>query len=412
MTTTLSTLDAALKDDYLPPLREAVNNVNVIFSEISRNEDDIVGRQAVWPVHVKRSTSTASVGELATLPDPDAQGYVQATDKLATIYHTIKVSGPARHLTKNDRGAFLRELEATMRGAEKDVKQDLARQSFSSVVTIGSNDYKGSLTASAATQGTTTTSLVFANADEAELRALFVGERISVINGSNGSVRGNSTITAVNLSSKTVTISPGVNNTVPGDYISRQGNWVAISSPVTFGYEMNGLGYLFSNKPYAGINPTSEPLWQPVTTGSPTTTISEVVFVEAAEAVEIDGSGEAPSLWITSYLQRRKMAQILQAQKRFVNNEVTLRAGWKGLEITTGTLVVDRFCPSTVLYGINTRELVRFVGLDLTWDEDDGRVLLRTANQDAVEARMKAYHNLEATTRNAHVKTTLQVPTF
>src|SRR6266568_3528681 len=112
MPQSVTNFDAALKDDYGPGLRESVNNSSPVWTEATRNDEDIVGRQAVWSVHTQRSTSTGARAELAALPSADRQRYSQAKESLAFLYHTIKVSGPAKQLTRNDTGSFLRALES------------------------------------------------------------------------------------------------------------------------------------------------------------------------------------------------------------------------------------------------------------------------------------------------------------
>ena len=88
------------------------------------------------PPPTARSTSTGGRAELAALPSADRQRYSQAKENLAFLYHTIKVSGPAKQLTRNDTGSFVRALESEISGAEKDLKNDCARQAFGDAVTV------------------------------------------------------------------------------------------------------------------------------------------------------------------------------------------------------------------------------------------------------------------------------------
>mgnify|MGYP001384185854 CR=1 FL=1 len=56
MALSLSTADAALKEDYLPPLREQLNNANVLDAIVSKNTQDVEGRRAVLSLHVSRNS--------------------------------------------------------------------------------------------------------------------------------------------------------------------------------------------------------------------------------------------------------------------------------------------------------------------------------------------------------------------
>lgn len=412
MPQSLTNFDAALKDDYGPGLRESINNSNVIWTEATRNDEDIVGRQAVWSVHTGRSTSTGSRAELATLPTADRQRYSQAKEALAFMYHTIKVSGPAKQLTRNDTGSFVRALESELSGAEKDLRVDCNRQAFGDVVTVNSVVSTGVLASVTSDNGSGVVTLGTPAEDEtaitaAEMRYFFVNMLVDVINGSTGAVRGTATVTSVSAANGTITLNSGVSvaGITDEDLIVRAGS---------FNAEMVGLrAWIKSSGTIANINPSSVPTWASVAVGSSTTLISEVLLDQAAEGVETDGDGGTPSLFVVEHAQRRKLASLLQAQKRYDGREVTLKAGWVGLQVARGTLVADRFCPTTEGFGIQPKELVRFVGLDFTWDEDDGKVLYKALDgSDAVEARFKSYQQLVTPNRNSHVRISMAAPTF
>lgn len=402
MPQSLVNFDAALKDDYGPGLRNAINNSNPVFTEATRNEDDIVGRQAVWSLHSGRSTSTGSRGELAALPSADRQRFTQLREDLAFVYHTIKVSGQAKHLTQNDTGSFARALEKEIEGSERDLKNDQARGVHNDFTTIGATDYTGALGKVTAVAGAVIT---LGGSSTPEMRYFFKDMEVDIINGTTAAVRGSAVVSSISKSAKTVTLDAAPAGTAANDFVARKGS---------FGKEINGLrGLISATKKFANVDPATEPAWASISVGSSTTAISETVLDELAETVEMDGNGDMPNLYLSDHLQRRKLASMLTAQKRYEGKEVTLKAGWKGLQLAYGPLVVDRYHPTTRIEAITTKELVRFVGLDFTWDEDDGKVLYKALDDsDAVQARFKAYHNLAVTTRNAHGVLTLAEPTF
>lgn len=407
MPQSITNFDAALKDDYGPGLRESINNSNPVWTEASRNDEDIVGRQAVWSVHTGRSTSTGGRAELAALPVEDRQRYSQAKENLAFLYQTIKVSGPAKQLTRNDTGSFVRALESEIDGAEKDLKNDCARQAFGDAVAVNSVVSTGIL---AKVSGGTTTvpTLLAPNGNPfttSEMRYFFINEQVDVINGTTGAVRGTSTIAAKTPATPSVTFAAAIAGTTANDFIARSGSFAA---------EMFGLRFLVNSVGvFANIDPSVVPTWASILVGSTTTAISEVLLDQATEGVETDGDGSTPSLYLAEHSQRRKLASLLQAQKRYDGREVTLSAGWIGLQVARGTLVADRFCPVQDAFAITPKELVRFVGLDFTWDEDDGKVLFKALDgSDAISARFKSYQNLVTTNRNSHARIQMSIPTF
>lgn len=404
MPQSLANFDAALKDDYGPGLKNAINNSNPVLTEATRNDEDIVGRRAVWSVHTGRSASTSARAELGVLASADRQRFSQMNEDLAYLYHTIKVSGQAKHLTQGDRGAFARALETEIDGAETDLKNDISRQVFGQKVTANSALVSGVI-GTLSTDPGTGTALTFANEPASVMRHFFAGEVIEFVDPATATVRsgGTRTVTTVVTSTRVVNVSAAIDASVAsGDYVVRTGN---------LDNEINGLRFLISTSAFAGVDPATVPAWGALTFGSSSTGISEVIIDQTQEGVETDGNGETPSLLIGEHAQRRKLASQLQAAKRYDGRQVTLKAGWDGLQVARGTFLVDRYCPTTKMFAINPKYLVRFVGLDWSWDDDDGKVLYKALDDsDAVQARFKTYMNLVTTLRNAHAVLTLSDP--
>jgi hypothetical protein len=408
MPQSLSTFNQALKEVYEPGLRNAVNNSNVVWSEAIKNTEDLVGEEAVWSIHSGRSNSTGARGELAALPAADRQRHLKARSGLTFQYHTVKVSGPAKHLTRNDSGSFARALESEIKGAEKDMKNSLGRQVFGQKVTVNGALRSGVVATVSAKAGATVT---VGAEDSSVLRHFFAGMLIRFVVPATGAFRtGTYEVVSVNKTTKVITLS-----TTPDAAVVATDFIVVASSDggTSLGNEIDGLRHLISTQAYAGIDPATQPVWAPLQVGSTSTGISEVLLDEASEVVETDGDGSSPDLYIFEHVQRRKLASQLQAQKRYEGRDTTLTSGWKGLQIARGTLVADRFCPTTWGFNIHRPEIQKFIGLDFEWDDDDGDVLYKALDgSDAVEARFKGYVNLAATLRNCHVQIRVSEPSF
>jgi hypothetical protein len=412
MPQSLVNFDNALKETYGPGLRNAVNGSNVVWAEAVKNEDDLIGEEAVWSIHSGRSNSTGARGELATLPTADRQRHLKARRGLTFQYHTIKVSGPSKHLTRGDEGAFARALETEIKGAEKDLKNSMSRQVFGQAVTVNGALRTGVIATLSADPGASA-DFVFANEDESVMRHFYPGMLLDVINPADGTDRAGSPVEvlSVNKSTRTVTMTAAANAAVAsGDMVVQASS----DGGNSLDKEIDGLRYLISaSGSYAGIDPATNPVWKAISVGSTTTGVSEVIFDEAQETVETDGDGSTPELFVAEHVQRRKLASLLQAQKRYDGRDMTLTSGWKGLQIAQGSLVADRYCPTTYAFALTRSEINKFVGLDFQWDEDDGEVLYKALDgSDAVEARFKGYVNLAATLRNAHAVIRLSSPSF
>lgn len=417
MPQSLANYDAALKNIYAPGLRNSINNSNPILTEVVHDTENVSGRKCIWAVHSGRSASTGARAEFGSLPSADRQRYIAPEDNLAYLYHTVKVSGQAKHLTQNNAGAFAKALDQEMTGAEKDIKNDLARQMFNAAVTIDGALAVGALAVCYTITDSTHIVIdetldashnIAAPSGSSVYRLFFVGQVLDTVASASGNVTATFTVTAVVPGTGiTTTTNTGATD---GDFIFRSGNY---GTPGGFGNEINGLRFLVGTQDYAGVTAASNPVWNAQAVGASTQGISENLLESAIEKVQTDGDGSTPTLAIAEHTQGRKLATIIQQQKRYAPPSVTLEAGWKGIDVAGLNLVFDRFCPTGTIFVLTPSELAWFVGLDWTWDDDDGKVLYKALDgSDAVEARFKSYVNLQTYTRNAHTKVTVAIPTF
>ncbi len=406
---TFANLDPVLKDNYGVGLKNAINNVNALATLVKVNDRDLIGRRAVWALHSGRSGSSGNRAEGAALPAALPQNYVSPEEALVYAYHTIKVTGQAQVLTRGDEGAFVRGLESELRGAEEDIKNDYARQQFGQSLTNGTVLKTGVLGIVETTDPGGTSTFGVAEATESEMLYFFVGEPVQFINPSGGAARAGTaadlTITAVDIDAKTVTVAGMIDAAVNDeDYIVRYGN---------FGTEINGLRHLISKDVFAGIDPSTVPSWGAITTGSSTTAISEVALDNAKTLVRTRGNGGTPDIWVSDPYQERKLITQLITQRRYDAAKTTVTSGWDGVKISQGTLISDKFCPTTSVFGLTMADIERFVGLEWSWDDSGGSVLYKALDDtDAVQARFRCYHQWVSTNRNSHVAVSLQVPTF
>ena len=68
MGATIATLQNTLKDDYLPPMNEQLNNTVLIVQRVESSTKEIFGNQAVVPLHTNRTSGVGARAENATLP--------------------------------------------------------------------------------------------------------------------------------------------------------------------------------------------------------------------------------------------------------------------------------------------------------------------------------------------------------
>lgn len=396
---TLTNADSALKDFYLPPLREQLNNANVLDSIVSKNTEDVEGRRAVLSLHVTRNSGVGSRAENGTLPTAGNQGYTEERVPVYNHYGRIQLSGPVMKAMKSDRGSFVRALESEMTGLKRDVARDYNRQRF------GTSN--GVIATCGTTSSSTTVTLLSASA--AQLRQLEIGMVVDIGTvASPTSVASARTITAVNTASGTVTISGAAVSTTSGAaFIFRSGNGGAIGGAGQ--KEITGLQTIVdSTGTLFNVDPSSYPVWSAYENSNSGTlrAPSDTLFEEALDNINI-ASGEDTDVIITTNGISRAYANSLKSQKRFANT-LELKGGWKALEVTSGRnavgLIWDRDCPSQHAFFLNTKHLTDYIEQDWEWADDDGSILGRVADTDAYEARLRKFSEMATDQRNSHGK--------
>jgi len=125
--------------------------------------------------------------------------------------------------------------------------------------------------------------------------------------------------------------------------------------------------------------------------------------VDAIEAQLSDDTGGAlsPTIILTTRAIRRKYAELLKADKRFIDWKV-MDGGFKVLEFNGIPLAVDNDAIDGDMYFLYEPSLAIYQMSDLEWMEEDGNVLTKIANYDAYEAILFAYWELGCSRRNVN----------
>lgn len=109
--------------------------------------------------------------------------------------------------------------------------------------------------------------------------------------------------------------------------------------------------------------------------------------------------GKAPKMIVTSYVQFKKILNLLEDQKEY---QLDPRAAnlkgvisFKGVEFMTSAgaipLFPERFCDDDRIYYLNDDFITLHHRPDFGWFDDDGTVFLRKSDSDAYEARYGGY---------------------
>ena len=126
----LAFLSAILKEDYLGPIREQINQSTILLKRLKRNEEDVGGRFAVVPLHTGRNSGVGARADGGALPVAGRQQYRNAQFITAYNYGRIMITGPTIKASRKDKYAFVRAIDSEIKGMVKDMKDDINRQLF------------------------------------------------------------------------------------------------------------------------------------------------------------------------------------------------------------------------------------------------------------------------------------------
>lgn len=390
----IATLGAILKDLYLPPVVEQLNNEVLFLQRLEPRSQEIRGNQAVVPLHKTRSGGIGSRGETDALPAAGSQGYAKATFDLKQHYGRVRVTGLAMAKTQSEAGAFLQALKGELDGIRNDLKKDISRQTY------------GDGTAAISTLGTTTAANVVvldATQGPEAIRHgwLYIGMVVDLGTLANPVSRATArNITDINLAGPSITIDGAAVTTAPGEFVFRSGN--AAASSVS--NEMTGLRALVTDAGTGTVgaidsSAAGNSFWknQIDTTGG---ALSKDAMTKAFNVVNIQGGNV--SLMVGSFGMQRALFNLLQAQVQYIE-PLNLKGGFKALEYMGQPFVADLDAPFGKIYFLDERFLKVFSTEDWHFLDEDGHTLKWVSGFDAWEAVLARYMNLGISRRNVQL---------
>jgi len=380
MPTTLSTLDAILRTQYLGAVNEQFNNLNVINSRLEKDYDSVVGKNFTMALHTGRNESVANRGEGGSLPVAGNQSYVNAIVPMKYMYGTLELTGQTIKAAKSNEGAFIRAVDSEMKGLMSDFKTSLNRQLW------GAGD--GSLAVCGTTSASNTVNVV-------STRRLRVGMRVDVLVSADGTT-GTGAVDRVvsSITSATAFVISGA----------------AITTGATFSVyiqgsrnlEIMGMGGIFSGSSILQtLDPATNAFWKAnvIANGGTPRAISEILMQTALDTTEQAGNGSATALY-TSYGVRRAYQSVLSALKQYTN-PMQLKGGYTALDYNGKPLIADKDAPVGSIFFADESQLKFYRMSDIEWMEEDGAILSRVSGKDAYQAVLFIYHELGCTMRNA-----------
>ena len=427
---TLATVENILKEYYLGPVQEQLNNEVLLIQRLEARSEDLVGKVAIVPLHTGRSGGIGAVSESATLPSAGNQSYEKAQYNLKYLYGRIQVTGPSMAKTKSDAGSFLQILKSELDGIRADLGKDLARQAYGTgdaIIAVG--------TATALTgSGTFVAPYVVELASWESLKKgqIYAGSILDGVTYSSGTP----TIAATGWTVKSTTIAAAATSTISiyggtGTPAISQ-SWTRTGATTT-GFNKNAL---------AGRSNEVDGLQRIITTSAPSsstvgnsgyqtlgqidanadqywdnqrTAVGGALTLQAMQTMAntVRTKGGQTSMIVTTLGVMREFYRLLTfvtagntstnpgTVPTFNVNEGTMdfKAGFNSVSYNGIPVVGDIDAPFGNMYFIDESTLKVFSDQDWHFLDADGQTLRQVIGYDAYEAIMTRYMNLGATNR-------------
>lgn len=391
-TTTLSVVDAILKEVYEDKVRDQLQSEVITLKRIERSTEgvtnDVGGKYVTFPIRVRRNHGIGARAENKALPVARSQKYKAARINLAYLYGAVSLTGQTMELADKNFQAFASALQQEIDGLKQTLVKDTNRQVYGTS--------RGVLA--------TTTAVATANQVTVDtVQYLEVGMFIDIVDVADDTVHGsNREITAINTSTKVVTYSGAdVTTDAIGDQLVRTGS---------LNQEKVGFEEIVStSKILYNIDPDREPVWKAVVNanGGTDRALSEGLMIKMIDDIRTQGG--RTTVIFTSLGVRRAYFNLLVQQRQYVNTK-DFEGGFNGLGFTTDwgevPVVSDFDCQSNRMYFMNEKELKLYQEGDWSFMNRDGsnwqRVINTSGNFDAYEAMMYKYCQLGTHRRNSH----------
>lgn len=396
MAQNLTNFDEALKIDYLPVVRDQLENSSILLNKVQRNEKDVSGKQWQLTAHYYRNSGVGAGAE-TDLPTAGSQKYKNPYDTVAYNRARIQVSGPVMKASRNDKGAIIRALDSEIQGAVRDLKKEVNFQ------LMNDGTSKRCLVNGDPSTGTTLT------VDGPGTNYLYDGMLLDVIDASTGVVEDADVVIDTVDSATEVTVTAALDAGIEDNSIviranSTDGAGVLASDS----YEMMGIKGIVDDASYVttlhNLSRGDYAWWKCSTftnddNGGVNRDLTLDLIQEGLTAVE--KNGDKTDLIISGPDLRDAYAALLVADKRFVNT-LDLDGGFKALDYSGIPWVADPDCQPNSIFFLNTDRLFIMQMGDWDWMDEDGAVLSRVSGYDAYEAALFWYSDLATDRPRSH----------
>lgn len=409
-----ATFSAAMKTKFIGPIRDHLPKGKVLlFGDADANPTnfkgilpsaegiDFVGNEFRIPLKSERSNAVGFRSENETLPAPGSSKYTYLQEPMRYAYAAFNITGQLLKAAESNEGAFRSAFKAEVEDTTLASKLDVNRAAH--------GDGSGKLTTLSANEAAEQT--VISVTSTINFRG---GEVIDFVKATGAVVSAAHTVTGVDRTNKTITISPKLG----AEVVAAEAWPVRASSDSTTSVpnnsqnkEIQGLDSIVSaTGTLHGLNPSTYTWWKSYVDSSGGA-IGDAVLHKAKDEVGfeqgIDVDNGLDFALVTTRGLRRRYAATLTSVKRFNDAQsVKLHGGYTALMFDENPIFIDDQCPVGTVYGLALNRLFWSQMSDWDWMDEDGKVLKWESRKDRYISVLYKYCQLGTTHRGAHFKLT------
>ena len=330
-------------------------------------------------VHYGRNVGSAAGSESLTLPTAGKQAYLQANIPMRYNFHQISLTDVVLQASKRSKEFLVNVLESEYDGAKADMQRQLSRQGYG----IGTGEI--ALVNGAVSSGTTIdldTPMVGKDPTDYIEIGNMIGFGTGTTNiGTVASITDGDTFTV----SSAVTVADNA-----AIYIA------STSSQTNENYEMMGLKGLIDDgsnvTTLEGLSRSTYTWWKSyvndnTTVRSLTDALLHTTWIQAQK------KGNTKYI-LTSWDVQSAYGQILTPDRRYTNGDMQLNGGFKGVDFNGVPMVADYDAPYDEAYFIDPTTLSVEELAPISFLQEDGSILDRSATTPAWNATLRYYANL------------------
>lgn len=412
MPETTTTFDAVLKDMFIGPVRETLNEEVFLFNQANSKPVKSGGRRVLFPVHTNRNWAVGSRAERGTLPTAQEETYVTATVPRQHWYARIELSAQVMKSSQGDRAAFAAQASESFERMTRNSKKYFNRSLW-----VGSTGELMRFSNARATQTTNTytiTSSVAAGVTPRGNPLRFIEEDMVLDGITNGSATAIPTTTyATDLTSATVssaTIAASGTATIVFSATVTVVSGTMLVHTGTAGQDFLGVEEgIETSGTYTGVNRDTRDnrAWRGnvLANGGTLRDLTLDLIQTGWDSVsEASGRDDAITHLLAHYSVRREYLSLLSPDVRF--QALNLEGGHKVLSFNGVPFRFEVDIPYHTIFGLSMPSWNFYKWTDFEWADEDGAVLHRVANIDSFEAFIRIFGNFSTDMPNHNFRIT------